>query len=265
MTLDIIFMVALSFTVMFIQFGAIDHLTEVMRIGGEMTGGLANIYNQTDSVSSGMMAMQNNALLQYHLGQVVMYLALLVLAAFVLWIVIEGISWFVSYTIAVNKEKRLKFWIYLKNFAIQTIPFYLLYVLWLVLLIVFMMRMSTTMFPVLSLGTLNNIFGILAIITAYFAFFSYTLTRRKSLVNIRDAFKYGVLKFPALWAPVLFIVILIVVVDLILRIPFITQDPVYLLAFGAVLFLPAVTFSRILLFKTRQEILPIKNVKRKKK
>ena len=46
MVVDIIFMVALSFTVLYMQLGVMDHLTELMKIGGELTGGLTNIYNQ---------------------------------------------------------------------------------------------------------------------------------------------------------------------------------------------------------------------------
>lgn len=263
MAVDMVFIVALTFSAVFIQFKATDHLVQLMQIGGELTGGLANIYNETDTVSAGMLAMQKNALVQYHLRHVVLYLFLLVAVAFLIWIIFQSISWYLSYRLANDKEKMLSFKQYFKNFLIQSIPFYMIYVAWAVLFVVVTMRMGTTLFPAISLDSINFVFAILAIITAYFWFFCLTFTRKTPVVNVKDSFKYGVIKFPKLAKTILFILLVFVIVDLILRIEWIASDPVYILAFGLVLLLPIATYSRILLFKTRQQILPIKLVKKR--
>jgi hypothetical protein len=92
--LDFLFIAAVSAVVSLVVFTLIEHLQAVMRIAGEATGGLINIYNQTAQVTTGLSGVAQSAEFQYHMGVIFKYLVILILAIYVLWVIFQGLSWY---------------------------------------------------------------------------------------------------------------------------------------------------------------------------
>ncbi|MBI5881265.1 hypothetical protein HZB90_03985 [archaeon] len=252
--IDFIFVIAVSSIVTVIQFVVFDHLESLMTLTGQSTGGLLNLYNQTDQVSKGISSLSSSLEFQSHLSAIFKYLGIMIAAVFLCWIVFQGLAWFVAYRM--STEKRQRFIIFAKNFILASIPFYLLTVVWIFLSVRLLLWVKMSITPAMSESLLNILFAIIVMVTWYFGTLCYTITNRYAYRNFKSCFIYGIKKFPKILPTILVIAVLFLIIDAFLRINIIRQDSLVLLLIGTVIFLPALNFTRILLFKTRQRYLP---------
>ncbi len=250
--LEFIFLVGVSGFMTIIQILLFEHLEAVMRIAGELTGGLTNIYDETAQVTSGLSGLSQNTEFLYHLNIIFKFIALMIAVTFVLWVIFQGIIWFISHKIAAG-EKHQHFFMFWKNFALQSIPFYLISITWIFLSVRLLFSVKTSMAPLMSETVLNFIFLLFVCITWYFGALSYTITTRHPYLNVRTAFVYGVRKFPQVIQTVLFLFALFFVIDRFLKLPFIKGDAFLLVIMGILILMPAFVFARVMLFKTSQE------------
>jgi hypothetical protein len=245
---DLVFIISLSSVITLIQFTLFEHLEALMRLLGEATGGILNMYNQTAQVAAGALGVTSSPEFQYHLSMIFKYLGLMVLITFVLWVIFQGISWYIAHRM--STDKRQSFLIFWKNFALESLPFYALSILWIFLSIrlLFSIKMSIT--PMISEEALNAIFIIFMLITWYFGSICYTITNKYAYKNFKQSFIFGIKRFPKIIQSFLFLLILFIIIDAILRIGIIRANPYILMITGTILFMPAVVYARILLFKT---------------
>jgi hypothetical protein len=248
---DLAFLFILGIIMTFIQFTLFEHLEALMKLTGEATGGLMNIYNETLDVSVGLSGLSGNTEFQYHVSVIFKYLGIMVLATFVLWIIFQGLSWYIAYRATKDKD-RMKFLVFMKNFALQSVPFYLLSVLWIFLSVRILVWIKMSTVQVMSETTLNILFIIFVMITWYFGTLCYTITGKYAYKNFKEAFRYGIFKFSKVIQSFAVLVILFFIIDQILRLSFIRQDSFVLMVFGILLLIPAIFFARILLFKTSE-------------
>jgi len=254
---DFIFLISVGVVITLIQFTLLEHLDALMRLAGEATGGLMNIYNDTSAVASGLGIIQGTDF-QYHLGIIFKYLAIMIISSFALWLVFQGISWYIAHRMASDPRHRLQFLVFWKNFALESLPFYFLSIVWIFLSIRVLFAIKISMVPFMSEGTLNFLFVLFVLVTWYFGTLCYTLPSRNAWQNFRQCFAYGILRFPKVIQSFLAMTVIFIIIDLFLRISFIRDDPFVLMVIGTVLFMPAVVFARILLFRTTQEYWPVR-------
>jgi hypothetical protein len=255
MLCDILFLVSASATVTLIQLNLLFHLEEMMRLTGEATGGLMNIYNETAKVSSGLLSISNNMTFQDHLSTIIKYIALMFLLVFIFWILFEGLSWYASYRISTSElkyENRVSFLIFMKNFILQSLPFYLFIIALILLSIRLLFAIRISIAPFMSVETLAFLFWLFVIMTVYFGSLCFTITTKSSYQNLRQCFLYGIRKFTKTIQSFAFILVLFFIINLILKISFIRNDPFVLMIIGIIIFLPALVFSRVLLFGTAE-------------
>ncbi|MFH1064274.1 MAG: hypothetical protein V1729_04295 [Candidatus Woesearchaeota archaeon] len=250
--LEFIFLVGVSGFMTIIQILLFEHLEAVMRIAGELTGGLTNLYDETSQVTTGLSGLTNNTEFLYHLNIIFKYIAVMIAVTFVLWVIFQGIIWFISHKITAGKDHQ-HFFLFWRNFALQSIPFYLLSITFIFLSVRMLFSVKTSMAPILNETFLNFIFLLFIGITWYFGALSYTITTRNPYLNVRTALVYGVRKFPQVIQTVLFLVAVFFVIDRFLRLPFIKGDSFLLVILGIIILMPAFVFARIMLFKTTHE------------
>ncbi|NQU78606.1 hypothetical protein HQ545_02455 [Candidatus Woesearchaeota archaeon] len=246
---DVLFIISTGIVITLVQFKLFESLEAVMRMAGEATGGIANFYNQTGQVTSGIAGLTSDSLFQYHVNTIFQYLGLMVLGVFICWIIFQGLSWYAAHRM--SSKKRLPFIIYWKNFALQSFPFYLISVFLIFLSIRLIFSINTSIAPIVSEGFINFFFIILMIVNWYFGFLSFTLTSRSSWYNFKKSFAYSTKRFTKIIPSIAFILVLFLVIDLFLRL--FKGDPVILGIVGTFTFMPTLVFSRILLFKTTKE------------
>ncbi|MFC1740997.1 hypothetical protein ACFL3V_00485 [Nanoarchaeota archaeon] len=250
---DLLFVIATSTVITLIQFTLFEHLEALMKMTGEATGGLMNIYNQTSTVTAGMNTVTQSADFAYHLNVIFKYLGVLILCSFLFWIIFQGLSWYIAYRMATEKKKRLPFLVFWKNFALESLPFYFLSIFWIFISVRITLAMKMSIAPIIGEGTINFLFIFFILVTWYFGVLCYTLTSRYAFQNFKQGFIYGTKRFTKTLKSFAFIAVLFVIIDLFLRLPFIRGDPFLLMVFGTLIFVPALVFSRILMYRTAQE------------
>ena len=261
-----------AFTGIF-QILALDHLTKLMQMVGQQTGGLSQIYDQGTLalLSPTTAALGQNAVFQIHVRAIAKYIGLMIIVGYICWCVFQGISWYLAYRASINQKKNIQpFWKFWKNFWLESISFYALTILIIFASVKAMITIKTALAPIVSEGVMNTLFVILALIVWYFGFLAYSLTNKKAYHNFKQSFIYGVKKFPktilSFGGIIIFIVIIDFILKLIFKISFINSDIYIKMLIGIILLLPTFAFARILLFKTRKEYweLPKQNTKKKK-
>lgn len=250
--IDLVFILCVSTVVTLIQFTLFDHLEAIMKMTGESTGGLMNIYNQTDQVTMGLSSVTNTGEFQFHMTQIVKYLGIMVLSVFVFWAVFQALSWFVAYRASTDEKKRQPFLLFWKNFALESVPFYLLTVFWIFISVRLVISAKMSIAPWMGESVINAGFITLVLATWYFGTLCYTMISKSAYSNFKQAFVYGVKKFPNTIQSFLLILILFTVIDFILKLPFLRGDAFLLAVVGTLLFLPTLFFARILLFRTAE-------------
>ena len=259
---DFIFLMVFTSIIGLFQLLALEHLTKLMEIVGQQTGGLSNIYNQTllPAVSKGALSLSNNAEYLLHVRAIAKYIGLMIIVGYICWCIFEGISWYIAYKISTKtlkknkKEQTQSFWQYWKNFWIESITFYALTMFIVFASVKAMLTIKTSITPIISETFMNAIFVILALAVWYFGFLTYSITNRRAYQNFKQSFIYGIKKFPKTIQSFGTIAVLLVIIDLILRIPFLRTNKFVMMFIGIILLLPTFVFARVLLFKTINSI-----------
>ncbi|MBW2996732.1 hypothetical protein KY349_00155 [Candidatus Woesearchaeota archaeon] len=245
---DFLFIFFLTGAAFLINLKLIEKATALMQLTGEMTGGMANALGMTTATS-----ITQDAQFQSLLTSIFKNFLLLVLVSFFLWIIFQGISWFFAYRMSQEKN-RLPFLIFWKNFALETIPFYIVYFLTAFITGLLAFRIGSR--------TASLLFIIITVLTFYFGSLCYTITNRYAYQNFKQCFIYGTKKFTKVIQSILFLIVFFFIIQFVFWIIFSLTG--WALLPGIILIMPAIVFARILLFKTAALYWqPKKHVKKK--
>lgn len=245
---DFLFLFFLTGAAFLINLKLIENAAELMQLTGEMTGGMANALGMSTATS-----ITQDVQFQSLVTSIAKNFLLLAFVAFLLWIVFQGISWFLAYRMSQDKS-RLPFLIFWKNFALETIPFYIIYFLTAFITGLLAFRIGSS--------TAGLLFIIITAIAFYFGSLCYTLTDRSAYQNFRQCFVYGIKRFTKTIQSFLFLIIFFFIIQIVFWIIFSLTGWAFLP--GIVLIMPAIVFARILLFKTTALYWqPLKHAKKK--
>ncbi len=250
--LDVVFLFVLSGVMTVVQMAALDHLTAVMKLSGEMTGGIANLYEQPDNVMKGLQGLSADEQFNYHISKLLWYLFIMVLGAYVLWVLFQGTGWWLVHRMT---QKRLGYWRYMKNFALQSLLWYSLFVLLTLIWIKVFLWIETSIAKFMSTGTLNIIFWTLNLLVWYFGLFSYTIPGKYAYKNIKTTFRFCTRKVLYTGQTVLVIAVAFVLVNYFLKIPWLVQNNLLYIIIGFLIVLPMFVYVRVFLFETTNEYL----------
>lgn len=233
---DFLFLFFLSGAAFLINLRLIEKAAALMQLTGEMTGGVANALGMSTATS-----LIQNYDFQSLLVSIAKYFMLLVLAAFVCWVVFQGISWFFAFRMSQSRD-RLPFLVFWRNFAIETIPFYTIY-----FIAAFLTGILTFK---IGQGTASLLFIIITVIIFYFGTLCYTLTSKSAFQDIKQCFVYGTKRFTKVIPSILFLVAFFLIIQLVFWL--IMHLTGWILLPGIILIMPAIVFARVLMFRTAQ-------------
>jgi hypothetical protein len=229
------------------QIKAMEHLIELMRMTGENTGGLINAYNDT-AVATNFFVLQKDSTYQYHLQSVFVYIGIIIVAGLLLWILFEGISWWLVYSSSKEKGAGLGFLRFIRNFSIVSAFFHILTVLLIIFSVKLMFNQLTSITPILGKKAMDILFFIGVCVIWYFGALAYAMDDKKTYKNIKDAFVFGTTKILKILPSVIVFFVLMLNVDFILRL--LAFNVTVMVIGGIILFFPVYFFCRVLLFKT---------------
>ena len=254
--LDFLFLFTYSGAVFVLYEQIFGHLYQLLMLVGESTGGL--IKDIQDPMSSSFLDLAKNPTFTYHMGQVATHLLLLFVMLVVLWCIFEGAAWFIAHKLkGKHEKKRLRFTDYIATFLTNSILYFL------ILLSVFWYFIQKFIEVGLSLESaftkemVLTILWICVAILAYFAFVAYARGSTKPFKSIIQSIKFGVMKFPKLVPVLVFLAVFHYLVNWLLYngIYNLTQQNfLIMLLYGLVIFLPTLTFSRVVFIKAVQSI-----------
>lgn len=256
--IDFLFLLMLSTAAYIVQLKLFEKMDALMEITGEKAGLMAMYGGQElPKVLTGSVEVQ------MIVSSMVKYLFYLVLASFFICIVFQGLNFFIAHRMIAKKHKQ-GFLIYMRNFALETLPFYILHTLWVFFTILLMFRLRTGG-SALSDSFSYGLFAVLSIITWYFGIICYTITGRSPLRNLKESFIAGIKRFPGFIQSYAFLFVVFVLLNIFYNLVFYGRGFSVELLGGIVLLLPFVAYARIMLFRTRQLYWPLKAQAAKKK
>lgn len=250
---DFIFLLMLSTAAYLVQLKLFEKMDALMEITGQKAG-LMDIYGQ--QVTQASQALFGNPEVQMITTAMVKYLFYLVLASFFICIVFQGLNFFIAHRMSAKNAKQ-SFLVYMRNFALETIPFYVLHTVWVFFTILLMFRLRTGG-STLGDGFSYVLFAVLTAVTWYFGIICYTITNRSPLKNLKESFIAGIKKFPKLIQTFAFLFVIFIILNIIYNFIFYGRSAGWELFGGLVLLLPFIAYARIMLFKTRQLYWPLK-------
>lgn len=250
--IDFIFLLMLSTAAYLVQLKLFEKMDALMEITGQKAG-LMDIYGQ--QVTQASQALFSNPEVQMITTAMVKYLFYLVLAAFFICIVFQGLNFFIAHRMSTKNAKQ-SFLVYMKNFALETIPFYALHTVWVFFTILLMFRLRTGG-SALGDNFSYVLFAVLAAITWYFGIICYTITNRSLFKNLKQSFVAGIKRFTKFIQSFLFLFVIFIILNIIYNFVFYGRSTGWEILGGVILLLPFITYARIVLFKTRQMYWPL--------
>ncbi|MBT5021640.1 hypothetical protein HON01_02365, partial [Candidatus Woesearchaeota archaeon] len=118
---DFIFVFVFSVTYGIVQLKMLDVISRLFTLIGEETGGLAYSLNAENFSKAASLA--NNPQFNQLTGTLMKYVLIGFLVLFVCFVLFESVAWFFSYRLSNNKDNKLGFFRYIKNFVVLTVPF----------------------------------------------------------------------------------------------------------------------------------------------
>ncbi|HII71795.1 TPA: hypothetical protein HA265_03500 [Candidatus Woesearchaeota archaeon] len=261
--IDLLFVFILSVVMTFIQIAALEDLTAMMEMGGEATMGLANMDQNPEQVISGVQQVTRDEDFQRHLRSATKLLLMMVFSGYLIWTLFQGLAWWLVHRLV--SERKQSYLRYMKNFAGQSIIVYGGFVIILGLWVKFVLSSQIAVMPWISMGTINLIFWTIAGIWWYFGLLSYTMVSDFAYRNTKEAFRFGVKKALYTAQTIIVIAIMVLMIHLIAKIPWIAKTPPALLIVGVFLLMPLFSFTRLMLFETRKMHWPYVEIEKKPK
>jgi hypothetical protein len=227
MGLDVIFFLALGFFTAPVSVKMNDLLLNITVI---FSKGLAEV-DRTDTVLDVLFSA--NTVMYWK--EIIIWVLLFILITYIIYIIFQSITWNLSLRIINKKIKYLK---YLKSFALLNLFWFLIFIIYNLIDLIGDLRFAladvkTTNF----IGIFANVFLLIFI---YFAIISYTK------LNLRKSFKLGWKKHKSLLSTYVLILIYFFLLNLILSKLFLVNYTLAVVV-GLVLFIPAITWARVLL------------------
>jgi hypothetical protein len=181
----------------------------------------------------------------------IMSVIILAVSTFVIWLVFQSISYFISSKML---DEKTKFWKYIGKFFLFSLFFYILIVLSFYSTTYLSMANSKIVIPLFSQGIINAILLLLLSIISYFFFISLSLIRAQKIIPaFLGAFKLGVKKFFYFILIYLAIMLLYFILIFILYSAFFLNIILFYLLI-LLIFIPVMSLSRILFLYFSEKI-----------
>ncbi|MBT7902942.1 hypothetical protein HN587_03690 [Candidatus Woesearchaeota archaeon] len=276
---DFLFVFIFAMIYSYIAVFILNKIISLFQLLGTETGGLTNILTPEDATKLSVIA--NNPEFVELFGSIMKDVFIMMLAFLICFIIFQVFAWRFSIKAATKNNKLtpiepeyeltlLQYW---KNFALQSLPFLILTFGW----SFFCLRsyiLSKLSPAVLLPAPLWKYFLVLGLIIIwYFGNISFCFLKRKSFKNFVNSFIIGIKKFPQIIPSIIFLGVLALVIELVLRIPLLVQSVTGFFIIGVILVFSYLVFARIVIFKTVQLVFPkhkkprmrarIKSVKKK--
>ncbi len=232
--IDIIFLLAIGFVGSIFTTKAIPYLQNLATIQTQATDTSAMIAQQTQLAST--------------LTHVILILLQIVLAVFILWIIFQGINWFLA-------VKCVKKKVNLKKYSLNFIVINIIWILLTAIIAKFFFEitlknlLSTT--PIVSQSLINIITILILIIILYFLFIGHAISYKYNLKDfLKNIFKTGVKDFKKIILAYITLIILFFIANYIVKL--FSLSFASMIIAGIIILMPLITFSRIFIIKTTE-------------
>lgn len=227
MGLDVVFFLALGF---FTAPVSVKMKTILLQITAIFSKGLAEV-GRPDTVLDVLFS--KNTIPYWK--EMIMWLLLFILITYIIYIIFQSITWNLSLRIINKKIKYLK---YLKSFALLNLFWFLIFILYSLIDLIGDLRVALA--DVKTTNFISIIANFFLMIMIYFAIISYTK------LNLRQSFKLGWKKYRTLLSAYVLVLIYFFILNFVLS-KIALANYTLAVVIGLVLFLPAITWARVLL------------------
>ncbi len=173
----------------------------------------------------------------------------IILAVFALWIIFQGINWFLAVK-CVKKKANLKK--YSLNFIIINIICVLLTAIIAKFFFEITLKNLLTSTPIVSQSLINIITILILIIILYFLFIGYAISYKYNLKDfLKNIFKIGVKDFKKIILAYITLIILFFIANYIVKL--FSLSFASMIIAGVIILMPLITFSRIYLIKILEQ------------
>ncbi len=217
----------------------------------EMMKGMQNVYPDLEAQAASYKALAASVEFMRLYSSLTRWLFIFVLVVFLLWVVFQGVNFFL---VARMIDRKTKFWKYLGKFALFSLFFYIFEVLSFWLTIYLSMLNSKMIVQVFSQGLVNVVFVILLVVIYYFCLMSLVIMRKRKIITaFIDTFKIGVTKILKVLLAYFSVVVGLVIFLLVTYLLFNLNIVLFYLGF-LLLLVPSISFFRILFFHLIEKI-----------
>jgi hypothetical protein len=173
-------------------------------------------------------------------AQLLKYIGIFVVSAFIVWLVCKGIVWFLAHKTA--REKPVPAGMFALKFFGMTCFWFLMFAITTVIAINIIDYATTSVFPLIGIKVANVISILLYWALAYFMFISYSLVPHNVF---RQTFILGIKEWKEL-LPAHILGTIVIILSVIIP-AFLVRINLYLiLAFSVLVALPAIAWARVL-------------------
>ncbi len=208
---------------------------------------LATIQSTPATDTSAMIAQQTQ--LASTLTHIILILLQIILAVFALWIIFQGINWFLA--IKCVKKK-----VDIKKYSLNFITLNIIWVIIIAIIAKFFFEITLknllTTTQIVSQSLINIITIIISIILLYFLFIGYSTSYKYKLKEfLKNIFKTGIKDFKKITTTYLIIIILFWIAKYIVKL--FSLSFTSMIIAGIIIIMPLITFSRIYLIKILEQ------------
>ncbi|MBT6520259.1 hypothetical protein HOK51_10535 [Candidatus Woesearchaeota archaeon] len=245
---DFIFVFVFSVTYGIVQLKMLDVISRLFTLIGEETGGLAYSLNAENFSKAASLA--NNPQFNQLTGTLMKYVLIGFLVLFVCFVLFESVAWFFSYRLSNNKDNKLGFFRYIKNFVVLTVPFMLATDLWILYCMQGFLSSGLSIAPLIPKGWWKFIFGIGIVVIWYFGILAFSSEKKGIWANFKQAFRLGTKQINHVWISAVFVIVVTILIDLFLKVPWLVDAKVAYFIMGFILLFLWFVYARVLMFKT---------------
>jgi len=242
--LDFLFFFLISLSVVAFVSLIYFHAYELLTMIGDQSGGLMTAL-QDPSQSFTLASFSTNAEFMNHLNAMFMYMGINLLGVFIAWIVTQSTNFWISKKFFPKKEN---FRLFIKNFLKHSLIFGALSFGLLIGALSLFVNVGLAVNPLVSQQFILFLFGVLMFICGYFLV--YALSSKKYL-SIKESFVLPLKNFRIVFPLIGFIFVFYYLFGLVWDY-FAAQSIVLSVTLGFLIFLPSLSFFRLLFMKFLQ-------------
>ncbi len=238
--IDTVFLLVLGFVGSFLTSKAIPHLQQI----AVLNQGPSPITSIANSDPSAVLSQQVQMMTL--LSKVLSIFAVVILIFIILWIIFQGLNWFLANKCIKNKVDFKKYFL---NFSIVTIIGSLLTAIIGILFFNVKIRTLLSLNPLINQSLINTIAILLLIIVLYFLFTGYAISHKYNLKDlVKNMFVLGVKDFKKIILSYLMLAILFFMANHLIAL-FSQISFGAMIISGIIIILPLIALSRVYLIK----------------